>query len=1372
VPAQNDNPVYVDNSPIAWELFLRAQDQTAENAAEAVRLFQELLDEYAMKLAPVISAPEHLTSVRHRVLAQLRADPDLLERYRIIESAAAQRMLEAGDLRTLAMTRSLTTAGLEAMLRLGQQAIEEARFETSRRWLDEAAEHPDLDAHRAAHCWFMIGLAGHYLGDGESFARARAQLGLLGADGAELGDRLDALHRSGEWPSITVGISAMGRTSTDDLSDLVAEEIWSVPLNDSLLSRRFSGLDRQQPTRDQHRRAGDLMTAAATVAANTVYVNQGHAILALDRFTGRERWTYLDRHRLAATSPDTDQALDMNFVTVHGDFLVTLTGHASADERSADGKVLCLRAADGTLRWSRSLDRIGNDDDHEGLFPHGEPVITEGTVYVLARKVTKQYLTNCYVVALDVLTGDLRWVQHVASSGGLRRSARALSTLCADRGDLYVATAVGAVARLDAETGEIRWLQRYNVPISPRYHDESRRPWELPAPVVVGDTVVAIQPGHRRIVVLDRATGHEQASYAADTREWNSPRYLLASEHSVYAIGREIRAFRIDGLAHPVWRLPRLTQSTEDGQQAPELRLEIRGRVQLADGALIVPTLDGVMLIDDETGRLVHLLPVQSVGTPVATDAQLLLAGSDSLDSFMSFRRAERMLRQRIAAGPTDPEPSLSLLRLGARARRLDLALEAARLAMDAIGPGTSPNARQELFNLLLEMDGSGVAETLDEGRSLHAMIGMVAVEPDQRVEHLLSSGRWLADHDLGEAIERYQEILSSEQLSALRRAEEGLVHPAGYWAARRLGSLISEHGPNVYAPQADFAQMRLDQVRRRAPGDTDQLQSLAREFPFADTAPDAALAAASALTARGDHRAAIAALLEPYRLAPEAPGAARLLVAAALVYESRRWDAAAADLLRHLERNGGPRVVRTPDGEREVRTWLAALDPASGGRTGPRVGQQEEGHGLGARLLPVEQTSKVARPTDAALLLDGQTLVLAAGPGLAPRWRRQIDDPAPQLLHRAAGQMILWLETDPDDPRALMLDEATGEPVWSTPPLSRHLGDPIAGLNQQRGVREQMPSGAPFDPTEALPLVRNDRLVIVQRSGGSIAFDLADGSEPIWAAPNPLEEVHLAALHELGLVLVGRQRQLDAPTGGMTTPRLVVADPATGDVRFQVRPLGGSGIRWMCLGPLGALVYATAEGLEAVDLASGSKLWTNLAYPAGDTQHGWLVEDRVVIEDNEGRLRAVRLADGVVSEPFELPPHGEWDPLELQDVHFVDGLVYGRYRERVICFDDRGTVLGADVVTDARDYRWILPVADGLLLVSRHQTEHARVGNGGARQTQHTYLIYHLSRNCKVQRQLELAPVTAPFADAAVIDGALLLSTQTEAVVIPMPID
>src|SRR5690349_14447425 len=85
--AQQENPVDVDDSPQAWLLFRRAADQVRENTAESVRLYQELLDDFPLKLIPAVaSEPDYFASVRSRVLAMLRSDERLLERYRQIQT--------------------------------------------------------------------------------------------------------------------------------------------------------------------------------------------------------------------------------------------------------------------------------------------------------------------------------------------------------------------------------------------------------------------------------------------------------------------------------------------------------------------------------------------------------------------------------------------------------------------------------------------------------------------------------------------------------------------------------------------------------------------------------------------------------------------------------------------------------------------------------------------------------------------------------------------------------------------------------------------------------------------------------------------------------------------------------------------------------------------------------------------------------------------------------------------------------------------------------------------------------------------------------------------------------------------------------------
>ncbi len=1379
--AQQGNPVYVDDSPRAWELFRRARDQAKDNASEAVRLYQELLDDYGFKLVPVSeAAPDHFVAVRLRVLAQLRADDALRRRYALIETPQAQRMLQTGELRRLALTRTLTEPGLDALLHLAQADLESARFYSAIDWLREAVEHPDLGGRRAAHCWLMLGLAAHYLRDGELRETSARRLDRMADGGGAFREQLRALVAAGGAPAIRRGLSPLDRAPVTDLTELVAQAIWSVDLEASLLRRRLSDPapgDRRKAL-DHRRREGDLMTAAATVAGPAVYVNQGHRIIALDRFTGRAIWPkpYATEPVPAPLGRDDHQTLDLNVVAIDGDTLVTLTGHAQATSRSGQGEVVCLEAPTGELRWKVTIDRIGGVEDHEGLFPYGAPIIAEGLVFVLARKVSPQLLTSCYLIALDISDGELRWARHICSSGGLKtRVARPFSTPAYVDGDLFIATAIGAIARLDAATGQARWLRRFDVPITS--YTAQRRPWELGGPVVTAVRVVAISPDQRWIVALARETGDLLEVVGATSREgWANPRYLLGNDPWVYAIGREIRAFHLDDLSEPRWRLPDPALAADDLALPVDGRLQIRGRVQPVADALIVPTLDGVMVVDGETGRGRHRLGVKTVGNPVAADEQLILAGSDRLDAYMSFRSAERVLRQRIASTPTDPGPALSLLRLGMRVRNLDLALEAADLALRSIiaAPrgGGAAKARGELFAMLLEVDEQRIAANTEEGEALHAMIGTVAAEPHQRAEHLLAYGDWLSSRSLSRAVEAYQTILSDRILASTRRSEAGAVKPAANWATQRLGRLIQQHGERVYLPQADFARMQLRQLGGRDGPEPEELLSLAEEFPFAPAAVDAARSAARTRLDRGDRRGAAAALMDIYHLAPGRESSSRLLGPLVSLCVDGGWTAQAKAVLGHIVRAQGDIPLETPNGRRGSAGWLATLDSA---RPAPPLARVGDARGLAeplaGRLVPV--APGVVTPPDGALIVDGARLRLIRTPDLEPRWSVTLDGQVPQLLRHDERGVLLWLGWDPDYPRAVLLDATDGSTKWTTPkPWDRQI-DPIRNLARNRAVKDQMPNGEPFDPAQTIPLLRDDRLIMVRRTGETAAFDLASGDPvPGWEPPpRSLAQVHLARLHAYGLVLSGleRPRAGAGVDGGL--PSIVVLDPESGVMLRRVRPLGRAGVTWMSIGPLGSLVVATAEGIEMLDLLSGETLWSNVSYAATGTQRGWPLADHVIVEDRAKSLRAIRLADGAVSDPFEVPRRGEWDPLDLREVVVSRGRGFVRYRQRIVRFDITGAVRGADVISDDREFRWLLPADDRLILVSKLKTEQAVLPGESRWQTRHIYRIYALSDSCKlIDDQFELPPIRQPLESAALIDGWLLLSEQAQTLAIPLP--
>ena len=1394
IAAPPSNPVYVDDSPQAWEQFQLAQDQAPANAGEAVRLYQELLDEYAMRLVPMtVASSDQLIAVRARVLGELLDDKVLLDRYRLIETAQAQRLFDAGELMRLAITRSLTEPGLEALLRLGQWNLESARFRSALGWLSEATVHPDLTGERASHCWYMIGLAGHYLGDLDRRDGAVSVLQELANKSDPLRDALHRLSATISKSPIEPSVSILDRAEAVHLHELVSQPIWSIRLNSTPYGQRLlpSEAEPVASPRDRPpgRGYGIELTTAATVAGSVAYINEGRTIRAIDRFTGRPLWRpYVDRSAGSASNRPGARIADLNIVVTQGSTLVTITGHAYADNRdarAADRKVICLDAGSGEVRWSRRIDHLDGKKEYDGLIPHGAPVVAEDAVFVLARKVSRQLLTSCYLFSLDLADGRLRWARHIASSGGIRsRVSRPFSSPIYHEGDIVVATPIGAVARIRADTGEMRWLHRFAPPLNPVYAE--RRAWQIGGPVATPRGVIALRPDERRVILLDWENGDELQSISATGRDaWNGPRYFLANEHSVYGIGREIRVFRLEALDHPIWQLPNSVSDVDPTTGPLDQDLEIFGRVQLTDNALIVPTPQRLLVIDDETGQTLQAVEADVVGNPLATGAQLLVAGNVRMDSYMPFRRAEQMLRQRLAAAPNDAGPALSLLQLGMQARNLDLALEAAELAIEATNVGIptsgSRNARSELFGMLLGLDALHLAQEPSEGETLHAMIGAVAAEPQQRVEHLLAYGEWLSDHALPRAVETYQSILSTADLAATLRFDGTVQRTGAAWAAERLSRMMARLGDSAYRPQSEFARLRLEQLldEQNSP---QPFLALAAEFPLADAAADSTLHAANLYEADGDTPNAVAALIGTYRLDPRQPRAERLLGRVVESFHRMGWTLSAEIILRYVIETYGNIPLDIADGSRAAAGWLASSKPAGGVRLKPRIGEMK---GLaerfeGSTLVTSQPGIAVTLPTDRMMLYDGEHLRMMASAGLGTLWSVQLGRRvSPRILQMDEERLLLWVVAHDGDAQAVMFDlTERGARLWATPWMTETLGEPPPPRRRNSRARRQSGEEAALDPGECVPLICGDLLLVVRRSGDGAAFDLADGGRLRWKAEPKfaLDNVTQVLEHDFALILSGARM---VPGEDEPVSRIVLVDPATGRSLREITPLDAAPVRWLALGPLGELLYGTRGGIEMLQLPSGQSLWSNLSVAAGGAQRGWPMLHSVIVQtqidrrqDPRNPLRAVNLSNGRMSDRFALPTaRGGWDPSSLNQLVVDDERVFAVFGERVVRFDASGDVLGADIISDQRDYKWLLPTDDRLVLISQSDSKQTSIQGQRGRRTQHTYRLYTLSDNCKlIGESVELEPVSDRFERAAVIDGWVLLSSRSETVAIPAP--
>lgn len=1366
----DDNPVYVDDSPQAWELFRRAQDQSADNPSEAARLYQQLLDDYAYRLIPRREgADDQMLSVRARVHEALREQPVVLERYRLLQTAEAERLSAAGEFEALVRTRFFTAPALDAILRLTQNDLEAARFHRALDRLRDAEFHPDLTGRARAFYWFMLSLASHHAGDPLTATEARQQLERIGEPVArtlrpELDRLLDVVAEPDLEPIFGPGLTA----PTPEFEAIHAQPIWTMPLDQSLVRRAFAIDPANNASRSSlyqaNRHNGGLLTAVPTLVAQTVYINEGHRIRAIDRFSQRVLWSRAVGRADSQPSPgDFDPPADLNTISIEGDSLVTLTGHGRQSYRSGRGEVVCLDRRTGEVRWNVDLDMLDGRAEFERLFPHGSPIIAEGTVYVLARKPTRELLSSCYLVALDLNTGTLRWARYIAASSGLQREdVRPITSPLYHDGELFVSTPLGAIAGVSASTGEVRWLKRYTVPIIalPR----TRVPWDIAAPVMSPRGLVALTPDQRSVVLVDRETGDELERY--DTVNLGSPRYLLADEFSVYAIGESIFAYSQEDLSIPRWVADRSALG------------EVRGRVQLARGGLVVPTAESVMQLDDVTGMALAKLPVSGGGNPLAVGPQLFLASTDELRSYMAIGVAEDMLRERIVERPRDPEPALSLLRLAMRAGDLALGLDAADAVMtvlerqpaDAVGRDA---ARRELFEQLISFDRSDVKRTREQGDALHARLMMVAETTSERVRQMLARGDWLrrsAEGDRArqhEAASTFDAILADEALARASFTDESVIRPARDAATARLNQLVVTFGPEALGEIRETGRTRL--VEASAAGEAAQLAAIVARYPMLPESTEATIRAAGGLDQAGRSREAIALLMERAQTAG-ATTADRLYGAIVELAVRRGWNRLAVAWLDRARADAGLTDVRTAAGSRAIEAWRRELTPRDTSRL-PALGDfpdEATPQRLSGRVLAPLAADRVS--SREAYLLEGSTLTRISAPDLEITWSSELPTSRASLIDRIGAHVLLRMEGDLRrmvEPSVIALNDADGTAAWT---MSNVLTKLYGVRDPQRlgSLRDEvMPNGRVFDPREVITLVDGDRLLLIGRLAGMMAIDPARGAEPAWLLDHGLSQVHFARMHDLAIVLAGH---IEAPGGGRPQPIVRFFDPRTGELLDEIRPEDNQSVRWITVADDGRVAFGTNSAVELYSLASAARRWANLSDLAPDTADGWPTATGFLVQDANASIRAIANESGRIEEPVVVPG-GDWFPNDLQGVLRAPDAWLAHYRDRVLYFDERGRLSGRDAIVEDRNYTHLIPARDRVIVVSHIRRPRSVIPRPGRSPSLFVDRLYVLSTNGMVIGGRDVESESAPLAATGAVDGWILLSADQTTVAVPAPV-
>lgn len=1368
------SPVFVNDSPRAADAIVRAGELASiGNVEEAASVLQSLLDNEGNRMLASAADPDLFTPVRVRVMEMLSASPALLERYRAVENEAARRMLDSGDAAGAERTRLLTPAGYEAALRLAQERMEAARFDSALVMLESLSSHPDRKGEAAQWAEDLVRrmastTAGTATGD-----RAAALLGAwTGAAKVE----------PGESPEIAPSRGVFDALAPAMVDGMLSRPLWSDSLGERLPVMASGAAQRSGGELPENAR---WLHVVPSVVGDSVYVSDSQTITSWNRFTLSQRWRVKFegvQGRNYNIGPQSGFE-ELAQVAADGRTVAAVVGLAIQGNLSIRRTLVALDAATGRTRWTRTLSELGLAESSQSALI-GPAMLDQDVVVAGIRRTDQNRRLDGYAaVGIDAATGQTLWSESIASAGSPAYgvSAGVVDAPLVRDGLVYVVSSVGFSACFESVSGRVRWIRR--LPAGTRTQSQPDEPWASNTPVVLDGVMFIVHPARNEVLALDARTGMVRQRMASSRMD--NPSYLvgaggkLLGVSSTSIVATDAAGF---GPAAPVSRLARFSSD------------ELRGRVVVAGGQVVAPVRAGVEFYDPSLAEVdpVKTLALSKPGNVLPIESQLLVVDDREVHTYLLWEAAEAMLREQMDESPGDPGPAITYAELAHRASRPDVIVGAVDRAMAAIeaDPLRTSNAQHQsrLFRALFEMvePTAGAVGSVPPPALRGALIerlGRCASTKQEQVSHLLAAGAFYDASALPErAVEAYQRVLDSRDLAETNFSQGETTVSAAFEATRRLRRAISTHGPGVYAAyQADAARLLGEAA---ASSDPEVFERLARRYPVASAAVDAWILAASRHTAQGRPKLAGQAL-------EEGLAAARL----ALAGDDPRQGELAGRLVRHLIDTGLLHPARaalrafvrdTPggalsyEGERiDASALLADVDARLARLNrrpvlGERVGQHQQMLEWGV-LEPVSLDAP-QNVTDRVLMVsekDEIAMFAARGPGLPQK-----------LWSGSAGEVFLAMDdrgvlmafprghNDAADFEFIRRDIDSGVVAWRSGPF-RTLLEPgpldrlLASVDNPIAPRIETPM-TPALPVTMLSTAFDDRtLVAMDKIGRAVAFDLETG-RVLWRSDGVIPRVHAVALEAGTLLVTGADGPVDFSNPVMDThagdamPAVaVVLDARSGQ---PVTSWTGQGrVRWAKLSPEGLPVIGLDEGVVALDPYRGTVRWRASGKELRSTLHGWTLPGRVIVRDESDRLWRINAADGAVgAEPLDVRGRMD-DGFGTVLVSDLDGRTCVRTRLGLVLLDEADQVVGADAHADETPMDFVALGAGHAVTLNRASSL------DDVSQSRYELNIYELG-SLKATEAVDLMlPSNADVGQCAIIDGKVLITTGAVVTVIDL---
>ena len=1421
-----DNPVFPDESPLARDGLSSVPGLiAAANWPEAIRTLQEALDQNAERVLPALTAEELASgpaggarpaapnargsgvyvTVRQIVHQRLLANPELLDRYRRTVEPAAAQALERGEHATVERSYFLTTAGFEATLRVAEEHLRHARFETARLVLEQLQTHPDRTAARSVRAGEVLERVAAYLDRPSVIAQAQSwQLAGVQRQG-EQGDNDQHAVTPAQWPA-----AARARVYEPSLpaGDLDPALVTTAPLRSVELAE---GAMISRPARANSIADRPVSWMFPLAVGDRVFVNEGWRIAAYDRYSLDLLWRTelpdpVKNERELAIDPriGTNEPTSLSWAP---GLVLTVTGLATdSGERGGNERLHAIDAATGAVRWSVLPSDL--DSRLTGAIFKG-PALIEGDLAIMVVRRADVTLRSLSValVGIRLSDGTAAWLRPLVSAGsvGFSREIAAADWPTLHQGVVYLADRIGAIVAVEAGTGRVRWVRLDPTP--PRRSSTRSMTWAVQRPVISDDAIALLSSDRQRVLWVRQSDGALLAAMGVPMMG-DLAQCIVRVDPATLAIVNVDRVALIpsDAGAIAAGRVPAQVTGPLDA-------VSLVGRPMAVGGRLYAPTSNGVVVIDPKEPRRGDRIAIDQMGTLLALDSQLLVTGAADMHSYLVWDVAASVLRARLAQEPTNPDPAITLAELAYRSGRFDQIREPLDQAMQIVSTQNDHPAKGRLYTAVRTIIESGAREwlfdasaatgnegpkfaSIQQALPLLVLLEGVSVSPAQRVGYELLSGRLAEERGAyARAAESYQRVLTTPELAGALWSSRELTIGAGREATRRLQSMLTQHGPQIYAA---FEKAAADELASRD-GRSDP-GAVALRYPIARVAPRAWLQAAQLRAQNDDASGELAALESGVRTAllrqlasPDEPvtpvsqpdatdgttprdapattpvgsadqallgelgglaitrlmEAGRLAAARALLEET----AALPGLV--LTANNTPIDVRGLLIEVGERLGLRGRLPLVGRTIGTEYQAWE-----GWRLAPPIAEDIARRSDTMVTMVDDRRSVLglfelhAGGEKLLERrWERPFNV-SPIVVRMDEQRVLVYLEED--EGRIFeSIDATSGRTVWRVGPVNTIAAaaqDPRLARGNASGINTALDGWRPAD--DLVIALDTQTLVLVQRSGAAFATSLDDGAL-LWRTQLPLDRVVDIDVADGVLCIVGDQ----AVQPRRAVPRLLVFDARTGETLHQLGDEGNF-YRWVKLTDQGVVLAGLEAGIVAMRARTGEELWSAREPIMAGTFGAWVFDDRVLTLGQGGDL----LVGDVATGRFTGPLAGRDDRQESGQ------LAAWRDENRLIVASELGVriyqVDGRPIATDALDgsSRLVMPTPGvGVALMA----EQLAVRNmSSPRAGFKVRLLDTATGRLLDTKRLEMpeAPQTA-----ALLDGVMLLSTPGMTVVMPL---